>query len=385
MSDIDPSENETPIAAYRARLAAFELTADPTQERAVEMLDTLHLRLKHYHRDREAGVLQRLLGRGRRAPAPMGLYLYGDVGRGKSMLMDLFLDTAPVEKKRRVHFHEFMLEVHDAIHQWRGMSAVARARAGMAGDDPIPPLAAKMADQATLLCFDEFQVGDVADAMILSRLFSGLFDAGVVVVITSNIPPDRLYENGLNRGLFLPFIALIKTRLDLLHLESPTDYRLERLLGAPVYHTPLGEAAEARLVEAFLALTDGRTGEPEEITVQGRKLVIAEAARGVARATFSELCERALGAADYLALAARYHTIVLSGIPVITRDRRNVAKRFTTLIDALYDNQVRLICSAEALPHELYPQGDGGFEFARTASRLMEMQSHDYFARRETG
>ncbi|MDX1580756.1 MAG: cell division protein ZapE, partial [Alphaproteobacteria bacterium] len=235
-----------------------------------------------------------------------------------------------------------------------------------------------------LLCFDEFQVTDVADAMILGRLFRGLFEEGVVMVITSNRAPDGLYEGGLNRQLFEPAIDMLKHELDLLHLATPTDYRMERIMGSPVYHTPLGRQAERELDEAFTALTDETRGEPAEIKVaQGRKLQISEAAKGVARASFDELCARPLGASDYLALAERFHTLILSGIPAMSRDKRNEAKRFVTLIDTLYENRVKLICSAETEPAELYPEGDGSFEFQRTVSRLMEMQSHDWFQDQE--
>ncbi len=344
----------------------------------MEMLQTLHLRLRHYHRGRAGGVLEMLLGRGRRTRAPQGLYLCGDVGRGKSMVMDMFFDSAPVAKKRRLHFHDFMIEIHGAIHKWRGMSAEERDRAGLSGDDPIGPLAVRFADRSLLLCLDEFQVNDVADALILSRLFSGLFEAGVVVVITSNVPPNGLYQGGLNRDLFLPFIALLKERLDLLHLASPADYRLGRLRGPPVYHTPLGAAAEAKLDQAFLRLADGETGGPVSIEVQGRLLEIRQAANGVARADFAGLCAEAMGTADYIALAKRFDTLVLSGIPKMSAAERNAARRFTMLIDTLYDNRIRLVCSADAPPHELYPTGDGSEEFKRVASRLMEMQSADY-------
>jgi len=381
MNEQTPVLSATPLTSYRARLRAGAIEADPMQRLAVEMFETLHHRLIDYDPRAKTGFLRRL-GRGRSAPAPQGLYLYGDVGRGKSMLMDLFFDTAPVALKRRVHFHAFMQEVHATLHAWRQMSPDARAAAGIDGDDPIPPLAKRIAGQATVLCFDEFQVGDVADAMILGRLFEALFAAGVVIVATSNIAPDHLYEDGLNRGLFLPFIDLIKVRLDLLHLAGPVDYRMGQLRGLAVYHTPLGAQAEARLDQAFARLTNGQTGAPETLGVQGRTLTIPCAAGDVARAGFADLCEAALGPADYLALAARFTTLILSGIPRLAPEQRNEARRFATLIDVLYESRVRLICSAAAPPHELYVAGDGHAAFARTVSRLNEMRGRDYLMRR---
>jgi len=381
IADAAAAPRTSPMARYRALLRARVIEADPMQRLAVELFETLHHRLIDYDPRAKAGFLRRL-GRGRSAPAPQGLYLYGDVGRGKSMLMDLFFDTAPVAPKRRVHFHAFMLEVHQTIHAWRQMDKGARATAGIDGDDPIPPLAARIAEGATLLCFDEFQVTDVADAMILGRLFEALLAEGVVIVLTSNTAPDHLYEGGLNRGLFLPFIDMIKARLDLLHLAGPVDYRMSGLRGLAVYHTPLGEEAEARLDEAFARLTGGQTGAPETLDVQGRRLTIPRAAGGVARATFAGLCEAALGAADYLALARRFHTLILAGIPRMTPEQAGPARRFITLIDTLYEQRVRLICSAAAPPDALYVAGDGHDAFARTVSRLAEMQSRAYLMRR---
>ncbi len=365
-----------PLFAYRRLHHAGELATDPSQELAAEMLQALHNRLERYRPDN--GGWMSLFSR--REEPPRGLYIYGDVGRGKSMLMDLFFESAPVAAKRRVHFHAFMQEVHAAAHAFRQTPKSERD-----GDDPIAPIAAGIAEAAALLCFDEFQVDDVADAMILGRLFSVLFERGVVVVATSNRPPDDLYLGGLNRELFLPFIELFKARLDLLHLNGPVDHRMARLAGLPVYHTPLDQAAETALDHAFRQLTDGHETAPAVLEVKGRRLVVPHAAGGVARAGFADLCEQPLGAADYLALAEGYHTLVLSAVPRLTPEKRNAAKRFVTLIDILYEAGVKLICSAEAAPGALYPKGRGSFEFARTASRLIEMQSRDYLNRPRAG
>jgi cell division protein ZapE len=302
-------------------------------------------------------------------PPPKGVYIHGDVGRGKSMLMDLFFAAAPSEPKRRVHFHEFMLEVQKRLHGLR--EAGGR-------EDPLKVLAADLAKESRLLCFDEFHVVNIADAMILGRLFEGLFEQGVVVVATSNWPPRRLYENGLNRDRFLPFIDLLLTKVDVLALEGPVDYRLKRLRDMPVYHHPLGPETDARVAQAFRTLTDGVEPVAEEVAVGTRRLPVPRAAAGVAMFEFADLCERALGAADYLALTERYHTLILEGVPLLQPDRRNEARRFMTLVDALYERRVMLFISAAASPEQLYRAGDGAFEFQRTVSRLMEMQSSDY-------
>jgi cell division protein ZapE len=358
-----------PLAAYRSLCTERDLRFDLAQERVAARLDFLSHALAG-HAPRTARGL-RLFGR-RAAPdeGPRGVYLHGDVGRGKTMLLDLFFGAAPVERKRRVHFHAFMQEVHRDINA---------ARKGMNGtSDPIQPLARRIADEALLLCFDEFHVTDIADAMVLGRLFQALFAEGVVPVLTSNRHPDALYEGGLNRQLFLPFIEMIKRRLDVVPLDGPQDYRQLFLREARLYHTPLSPAAEAELERAFERLTGGAAPEPVSLGVQGRMLIISRAGRGVARLDFAELCQRSLGAADYLALARAFHTIVLGGVPRLSPEARNEAKRFATLIDVLYDHRVRLICAADAPPSALYPAGDGSFEFARTTSRLIEMQSEDY-------
>ena len=382
----DRRDAEGPLAAYQALRDCGNLAQDSAQEAVVRRLDELHNALLDWN-DASPGLLGRLLGRRRTRSAPKGVYIYGDVGRGKSMVMDLFFDHAPVTSKRRVHFHAFMLEIHGRIHEWRQMSKAEREeKAGKGdGDDPIPPLAREVGRDAQLLCFDEFQVTDVADAMILGRLFTALWDEGVVTVATSNRVPEDLYKGGLNRQLFLPFIDLVRERLDVVELNGPTDYRLDRLGGAPVYYTPISKEATRALSETFYRLTDHEVGDrdavgPEEIEVRGRKLHVPVASRGVAVFSFKRLCENPLGAADYLAIAWRYHTVIIVGIPQMGPEKRNEAKRFVTLIDALYENKVKLLCSAAAPPDELYDAGDGSFEFQRTASRLMEMQSVDYLS-----
>jgi cell division protein ZapE len=363
-----------PLALYRERRRAGHLEADPAQELAAEKLQSLHHALMHYQPAAgRAGWRQRLGLERRRDEPPQGLYIFGGVGRGKSMLIDLFFAAAPVERKRRVHFHAFMLEVHDSLHRQRQERAV--------DSDPLAPLAARLAAEAWLLCFDEFHVGNIADAMLLGRLFTALFDLGVVVVATSNSAPDELYKDGLQREHFLPFIELLKERLDILELDGVVDYRRRRISGMVVYHWPLGAAADAALAEAFARLTDGAEGTPTSLIVQGRRLPVPRVAKNVACFSFAELCEQPLGAADYIAIATHFHTIVIGGIPRLSADRRNEARRFMTLIDALYEHKINLVCAAAELPDRLHLAGDGACEFERTASRLMEMQSAAYLAR----
>ncbi len=362
---------------------AGALSVDSCQELAAEQLQVLHNRLQNLFLSPPRG-LKGLLGGKNKEPAPKGLYLYGDVGRGKSMLMDLFFEGAPQAAKHRVHFHAFMQEVHQAIHAWRQLSPGARRRhpdfVRDAGDDPIRPVAQGIAKGARLLCFDELQVTDITDAMILGRLFEALFAQGVVVVATSNRAPDALYEDGINRQLFLPFIDLIKARMDVLHLEGRQDHRLTLGSRGQVYHAPLGQAAEVAMNAAWAELTGGAPESPQSLLVQGRMLNVPRATGGAARFSFIDLADQPLAAADYLAIATRYHTVLIDHIPVMDKDRRNEAKRFVTLIDAFYEAGVNLICSAAAAPHALYPAGDGSFEFSRTASRLIEMQSAAYLA-----
>ena len=366
--------NAEPMAVYRALRQRGLLQPDPAQQLAIERLQSLYRALLHYRPETGLrGWLARFgLAENGGGHAPVGLYLCGPVGRGKSMLMDLFFRAMPGLRKRRVHFHAFMLEVHDRIERER------RAQT----DRPIAKVAGDLAGEAALLCFDEFQVEDIADAMILERLFRALFDAGVVVVTTSNRAPDELYEHGLQRERFLPFIALLKQKLFVLELDSGRDYRLARLHGKPVYHHPLDEAAQRALEHAFAELTDGALGARATLAVKGRSLVVPRAARGVAWFSFADLCANPLGAADYLAIAERFPAVIVEGIPRLSPQQRNEARRFNILIDTLYEARTLLIASAEAPPEKIYTAGDGTFEFRRTVSRLIEMQSEDYIANR---
>ncbi len=363
-----------PMAAYRALCRSGEIAPDVAQELAVETLQLLNQRLEGYG-PAESGTLRRWLGRSRKVEPPPGLYLHGGVGRGKSFLMDLFFAHCPIATKRRVHFHAFMQETHASLHRYRKEEAP-----GAHTRDAIPAIAGRLAEQASLLCFDELQVTDIADAMVLGRLFARLFENGVVIVATSNRPPEDLYKGGLNRDLFLPFIDLIKEKLDVLHLDGPTDFRSTFLTQVPVFLTPVTPATESQLDRDFAHLIGGDAPEPTTIELQGRTLRVPRAARGVARASFADLCEQALGAADYLALARSFHTLVLDRVPRMSATDRNAARRFITLIDVLYEHKAKLLCTAEAAPEELYGEGDGAFEFARTVSRLAEMQSADYIA-----
>jgi cell division protein ZapE len=362
----------TVIGRYHALVEAGELRPDADQAAAAERLNILQAELEAT--PPRGSTLWKML---RKAPEPpRGLYMWGGVGRGKSMLMDLFFDTVQVNRKRRAHFHEFMIEVH---------ARLAEARKSESGD-PIPPVVAALAEEARLLCFDEMVVNNMADAAIMSRLFTGLLAARVTVVTTSNRPPDDLYKDGLNRQLFLPFIALIKDRLDVMGLNGPVDYRRDRLGDATLWHVPNGPDATKALSAAFFRLTDyppeDRANVPtEELPVQGgRTMHVPKSLKGVAVFSFKRLCAQARGATDYLAIARRYHAIIIVGIPVLGPENRNEAARFVTLIDALYEYKVKLLASADAEPARLYPTGDGAFEFERTVSRLMEMQSDAYLA-----
>jgi cell division protein ZapE len=350
------------LNGYSALVAKGELKPDAAQEAAVTRLQALALALRKYRPRRFFGS----------STPPRGIYLWGDVGRGKSMLMDLFFEFAPVESKRRVHFNAFMTETHARIHVERESGR---------SDDPIAPVARAIAAKARLLCFDEFQVNDVADAMILGRLFEQFFALGVVIVATSNTSPTRLYEGGLNRQLFLPFIALIEEKLHVVALNGPTDYRLHRMTGIDMYITPLGADADAKMDVAWRRLTDTSKGLPQTLIVLGRKLVIRQTAKGAARFTFDELCRQPLAAPDYLAIAQHFHTLLIDRIPVLSAAERNEARRFILLIDTLYDHGAKLICSAASVPDQLYVAGDGAEAFRRTASRLIEMQSIDYLKR----
>jgi len=359
---------------YRTLVADGRLEADPAQAALAARLDRLAAALVGYRPGRRARAIGRLIGVG---PAPpRGVYIHGAVGRGKTLLMDLFFEAAPPARKRRVHFHAFMAEVHARAHRWRRM----RKRDEVLGDDPIAPVAAALAGEAWLICCDEFAVRDIADAMILGRLFAALFAAGVIVVATSNAAPDDLYRDGLNRALFLPFAALMRERLDVVELKARTDFRLEKLTRAPVYYRPDDARAEAALDATFLSLTRAGHGAPTDIALLGRILPVPQAIDGVARFSFDDLCRRPLGPTDFLAVAERFHTLVVDSIPVMRPGERNEARRFITLIDALYDMRVKLIASAAAEPADLYsaPTGAEAFEFARAASRLIEMRSIDY-------
>ena len=354
--------------AYDELIAAEELRPDPAQSRAVAALDRLANSIG------DGGFLSRLFRRDQDGPA--GVYLWGGVGRGKSMLMDLAFAHIEIRPKRRVHFSEFMLEVHERLRI---------ARKSEEGD-PIEPVAEQIAEGARLLCFDEMQVTNPADAMILSRLFGKLIEAGVRVVTTSNRPPRDLYKGGLNRELFVPFIDLIERRMFVVEVNGPTDYRLDRLTGVDVWHVPNGPEATAALSRAFFQLTDypveDRAKVPaEDIEVGGgRTLHVPKSLKGVAVFSFKRLCGDARGAADYLAIARRYHTVIIVGIPIMGPELRNEAARFVTLIDALYEHKVKLLAAADAEPKRLYPAGDGSFEFQRTVSRLEEMRSAEYLA-----
>jgi cell division protein ZapE len=350
------------LAAYDHLVTAGELRPDPEQLVAVTRLDALAYELEH---PRKTGLF-------RRRPVPArGVYLWGGVGRGKSMLMDLFFAHLRVERKRRVHFAEFMLEVHGRI-------AVERRKEQ---GDPIRPVAAALAADTTLLAFDEMMVTNSPDAMILSRLFTALIDAGVTVVTTSNRAPRDLYLHGLNREHFMPFIALVEARLDVLPLNGPVDYRRDRLGDQNIWLVPNGPAATGQLSAAFFRLTDHEVTEPipsDDLSVQGRTLHVPKALKGVAVFSFKRLCGEPRGAADYLAVARRFHTVILVGIPVLGPESRNEAARFVSLIDALYEAKVKLLAAADAQPDALYPAGDGRFEFQRTVSRLEEMRSEEY-------
>ncbi len=360
------------LAAYDALVAAGELKPDPDQAHAAAKLADIQQQLENV--PTSISPLKRLLGK---KPEPVrGLYLWGGVGRGKSMLMDLFFDNVRFDSKRRAHFHEFMLDIHARLKVEREKEK----------GDPIPPVVAALAAEARLLCFDEMVVNNMADAAIMSRLFAGLFDAGVTVITTSNRHPDDLYKDGLNRQLFLPFIDLVKVRLDVMALDGPTDYRRDRLGHARTWLVPNGPEATKELSETFFHLTDyppeDRAHVPSaDIDVgAGRTMHVPKALKGVAVFSFKRLCAEARGAADYLAIARRFHTVIIVGIPVLGPHNRNEAARFVTLIDALYEYKVKLIAAADAAPDALYPQGDGRFEFERTVSRLMEMQSEEYLA-----
>jgi cell division protein ZapE len=364
-------------AHYQALVASGAIEPDAAQAEAAEAFADLERRLSSYKPVRKQGLLGRLFA-DKDEPPPRGLYIHGEVGRGKTMLMDLFFQQSPVVHKRRAHFHEFMAEVHERIHGFRQNIA----RGEIAEGDVIALTAASIFDEAWLLCFDEFHVTDIADAMILGRLFSRLFELGTVVVATSNVAPEDLYKGGLNRALFLPFIAQISDHMDILRLDARTDFRLEKLAGVKMWLVPADRDADAALDKAWAKMTGNAKCKSRDISIKGRVLHVPCSADGVARFSFADICEKPLAASDYLRLAHDYHTIMIDRIPVIDYAERNAAKRFIALIDTLYDNAVKLMASAEADPVSLYVATEGyeANEFKRTASRLIEMSSESYLA-----
>ena len=370
----------TPLAAYNALLAEGVINADPIQAEAMVRLQALNNELPEYGKQMgRKGWLARLSVAGGRMEPPRGFYLHGGVGRGKTMIMDLFYDYCNIDNshKQHVHFHAFMQEVHRRLHSFR--------EAQKAGEldkkrDGVRALAKIIAGRAWLLCFDEFHVTDIADAMILGRLFEKLFELGVIVIATSNRHPVDLYKDGLQRDLFLPFINMFQDKLVVFELDNGKDYRLERLCRMDIYITPTGDEANTKLERAFEELSIGAETKPKALSVNGRQIEMPKTAEGVVFVTFNELCAKPLGPGDYVALAKRFHTVVMQGVPTMRPENRNEAKRFVTMIDVFYEARVKFICSAEATPSELYSEGDGTFEFERTASRLIEMQSIDYMA-----
>lgn len=372
----EPSSSGPVSSRYSALVKSGTIGWDSAQALLLAEMDNLVLALDA----RRNGTPNRLMQFfGRREPAPpKGLYIWGSVGRGKTMLMDLLFDAVPGESKRRVHFHAFMADVHERIYKWRQLLKSGSVK----GDDPIAPVAAALADEASVLCFDEFAVTDIADAMILGRLFTALFQQGVIVIATSNVVPDRLYENGLNRALFLPFIGLLKERMTVQQLVSRTDFRLEKLDGGSLFHVPDDDRATEALDLIFRQLTGRDRGEAGALMVKGHALEIPNASHGVARFGFADLCAKPLAANDYLELARNFHTLIIDHIPRLTLAERNEAKRFILLIDTLYDRKVKLIASAAAEVHELYSAETGAeaFEFDRTVSRLIEMRSEEYYS-----
>jgi len=376
---------QTPSDRYRALVEEGHLAYDEAQAKVAERLTRLSTELVNRRMAEKKSNLGWLFAR-RHKEAPLkGLYVWGQVGRGKTMLIDLFFEATELRRKQRTHFNDFMANVHRRIGHWR-----EKIKAGeVKGDDPIPPVAKEIAEETRLLCLDEFHVDDIADAMILGRLFTQLFDRGLVLVTTSNAAPDALYADGLNRALFLPFIALLKERVEVVCLDSQSDYRLGRLRSSDLYFSPADRAARDAMDRTWQRLTGTPHGMPATIEVLGRTVPVPESYDGVARFSFADLCEAALGANDYLKVAATYHTVFLDHVPQFTPDQRNAARRFVLLIDTLYDQKVKLVVSADAEPDSLNGAGDSAMEFERTASRLFEMRSEDYlaetYAARESG
>lgn len=374
-----PNPEDSISRKLEAMVAAGTLSRDPAQLAIAKRLDHLSSELAAGRAERKSNALGWLFASRKNEHPPLkGLYLYGGVGRGKTMLMDLFFETVPIKRKRRAHFHEFMADVHDRIFKHRQKLKNGETRQA----DPMPPVAAEIFAEARLLCFDEFSVTDIADAMILSRLFGELFSKGCVLVATSNVEPSNLYKDGLNRGLFLPFIDLLKAHAAIVPLDTTTDYRLAKIEGLPVWSSPLGPQADAELDNAWRLATAGLTVASAEVAFKGRKIVVPKAAGECARFSFADLCEKPLGAADYLAILSHYRTIFVEHIPHLGPERRNETKRFIMLVDTIYDHGARLFASAASAPIDLLTakKGTEGFEFDRTVSRLIELQSKEYAA-----
>ncbi len=374
MSINDPDYNKVKTA-YDKLIDSAAIEHDPNQVKLVNLFDGLLAKLEKKRLSRKSSALGWLFAK--KSPDIIkGIYIWGDVGRGKSMLMDMFFDILPHKRKRRAHFNDFMQDAQDRIHKHRE----AFKQGYVKEEDPIPTIAESLANEASILCFDEFTVTDIADAMILGRLFDAMFKEGVIVVATSNVEPKNLYNNGLNRKIFLPFIDLLLENVNVFNLDARTDFRLEKLDQAPVYYTPLGKETEAAMADTWLRLTGSNALLPQTIELKGRTLEIPQTGSGVARVSFKTLCLEPRSAADYLALARNFHTVFIEDIPIMQREDHNAAKRFILLIDTLYDNHIRIVVSAEAEPAKLYQASSGteAFEFKRTISRLHEMQSREY-------
>ena len=374
---VNAVQGDDPVTRrYDALVRAGEIEADTHQRRIVARLDRLSEEITRKRMARKTSALGWLFAKNAPREAIVGVYIHGPVGRGKTMLMDLFFKACQADRKRRAHFNEFMADVHNRIHAHRQAFKAGETKE----EDPVPPVARALAGEAWVLCFDEFTVTDIADAMILSRLFTALFSQGVVLVATSNVAPGDLYRDGLNRQLFLPFLAILQKHADVLSLDGPSDYRMEKLSHMPVYMAPLGEKADAAMDADWAIVCEGRVEEPDAVEFKGRSIAVPRACGRAARFSFDDLCAKPLAAADYLALAGRYDTVFIDRVPVIRQSQRNEAKRFILLIDTLYDKGKRLVLSADAEPDGLYEgkTGTEAFEFARTASRLNEMRSHDW-------